>query len=287
MWRWLGVLVGFGCGAAAGCLLEVEPGPSCGDGYHDPRFEDCDASADDDDDSIPSGCSCDPLTCALHCCGNGVLEEGEACEGNQPVTLPECQQWSCVACQVVCPRCGNGQVDSDEECDFEFEAISTTPVATTCDAIPVPGRPGEVYQPGGSPSCRADCRWDRSTCNLCGNGELDDQIIDPNTGGPINAAERCDGEVFDLADRFDRCEAACGEPGRDCNVTCGEGCLDIRIDPVDPGCCVRPGHARSTSDPCCCELPEVQAPAFCSDVFDPPLGGGGEDGGAPSATCPG
>lgn len=286
MGRWLGVLVGFGCGAATGCLLEVDPRPSCGDGYHDSRFEDCDTS-DEDAASIASGCRCDPFECRLYCCGNAVLEPGEACEGTQAVTLPECQQWSCVGCQVVCPRCGNGQVDAGEECDFEFETLATMPANTTCAEIPVPGRPGQNYEAGGTPSCRADCRWDRSTCNLCGNGELDDQIIDPNTGGPLNAAELCDGEVFDLLDRFARCEAACGEPKRDCNVTCGEGCLDIRIDPVDPGCCVPPNEDRSTSDPCCCELPEDQAPSSCSQVFDPPLGGGGEDTDTPSAKCPG
>jgi hypothetical protein len=272
--RWLGVLLGLGIGSLAGCLLEVDAGPSCGDGFVDrARGEECDFALQDE---LPPGQSCDPDACVLYRCGNGELEPGEACEGTQARALPPCQAWTCAACQVVCPRCGNGLVDAGEECDFEFEVISTTP--TQCDSISVPGRPGDFYEPGGNPVCRADCRWDRSTCSLCGNGELDDQIIDPNTGSLIIAAERCDGEKFDLADRFDRCEAACGEPGRDCKATCGEGCFDIRVDPTDAACCVRPGHPRSSVVPCCCELPEGELPPYCSDVFDPSLG---------TPTCPG
>jgi hypothetical protein len=272
MLRWLGAIVGFAVGSLGGCLLEIDVERACGDGFLDVQAgEECDSALGD----VPSNCSCDPYTCELHCCGDGKLDPGEACEGNQAATLPPCRAWSCVACQVVCPRCGNGEVDPGEECDFEFEAIATTPIG--CDDIPVPGRPNQFYEPGGNPSCTSECRWNRSTCTLCGNGQLDDQIIDPNTGSLIIAAERCDGDAFDLAERFDRCEAACGEPGRDCNATCGEGCFDIRIDPANAACCVRPGHPRSSIDPCCCELPDSERLPYCDDELDESLG---------TPTCP-
>lgn len=272
---WLVALAGLGVGTLAGCLLELDVGPSCGDAYHDARYEECDPG---DEASIPSDCTCATDTCELHCCGDGTLDPGEQCEGSNWRTRPPCQGWTCENCQVVCPRCGNGQLDYGEECDFEFEAISTMP--TGCEAVSVPGRPGQRYQPGGNPTCRDDCRWDRTSCNLCGNGELDDQIVDPNSGSPINAAERCDGEVFDLSARFDRCLSVCGELGRDCRATCGEGCLEIDVDPSDSGCCVRPGYARTAGVPCCCELPE--APEYCTGMFDPPRGGG-----ASVPACPG
>jgi hypothetical protein len=266
MRRWIVVLAGLGAGTLAGCLLELHTRIACGDEHHDPPREECDPLAPE---SIPPDCSCDPETCQLACCGDGILEGEEACDGDNWKTLPACQDPTCVSCQVVCPRCGNGQLDAGEECDFEFEALSTMP--TECDDVSVPGRPGQTYLPGGNPSCRADCRWDRSTCNLCGNGELDDEIIDPSTGNPINAAERCDGEDFDLAERFDRCLSVCGEDGRDCKASCGEGCLEIEVD---------------SGVPCCCELPETEVPAYCTDVFDPPLGGGSDDG-TTAPTCPG
>ena len=277
MRRWFVVLAGLGAGMVAGCLLELDVQRSCGDGYHDPRFEECDPG---DDESIPRDCSCDPESCALSCCGDGIIDAEEQCEGTNWKTRPPCQGWTCENCQVVCPRCGNGQLDYGEECDFEFEAISTMP--TSCDVVSVPGHPDERYEPGGSPTCRADCRWDRSTCNLCGNGKLDDQISDPTTG-VINVPERCDGELFNLSDRFERCLAVCGEEGRDCKATCGESCLEIDVDPGNSDCCVRPDYPRAAGVPCCCELPEGEVPEYCSDVFDPPRGGGG-----PTApVCPG
>lgn len=290
--RWLAVLLGFGVGSLAGCLLELDRRAACGDGYHDPEFEGCDPglpSSFEDECRSNEIARCDPLTCELRCgaCGDGVLDPGEACDGNNTRTLPPCQQWTCTGCQVICPRCGNGQVDSDEECDFEFEAISPMPMLNDCADISVPGRPNTYYQAGGNPTCRSDCQWNRSTCNLCGNGQLDDQIIDPITEGPINAAERCDGELFDLLDRFDRCRSACGQAGRDCKATCGEGCLEIQIDPTDSGCCVLPEYPRSASHPCCCEPSVGEAPAYCSNVFDPPIGGGTDDGGTLSPNCPG
>jgi len=278
MGRLVAVLVGLGAGTLAGCLLELELGASCGDEHHDRRFEECDPG---DPDSIPNNCSCDPSTCKLACCHDGVREGDEVCDDQDFGSLFfHCESPVCVNCaEVRCPPCGNGETDMGEECDVEL-GLATKPV--DCSDIPVPGRPGQTYLPGGSPRCLDDCRWDRSTCNLCGNGELDDEIIDPNTGNPINAAERCDGEEFDLAERFDRCLSVCGETGRDCNATCGVGCFEIEVDPDDSGCCVRAGFARTAGVPCCCELPAAEVPDYCSDVFDPPLGGG-----TTAPTCPG
>jgi hypothetical protein len=283
--------LGLGVGSLAGCLLELDRRVVCGDGFHDVVFEECDTGAPS---SWEGQCGssevplCDPVTCELHCgaCGDGALDPGEGCDGNNTRVLPSCQEWTCAGCQVVCPRCGNGQVDAEEECDFEF-AISPMPMLVDCADISVPGRPSTNYEPGGMPTCRSDCRWDRSTCNLCGNGLLDDQIIDPITEGPINAAERCDGDLFDLLDRFDRCRSACGQEGRDCNVTCGDGCLEIQIDPTDSSCCVLPDYPRSASDPCCCEPIVGEPPSYCSGMLDPGGGATDDDGGEISPTCPG
>lgn len=274
--RWGVVLAGLAAGTIAGCLLELDDRLACGDAFHDPGSEECDPLALD---SVPAACSCDPQSCTLNCCGDGLIGGDEECEGTNWKVRPPCQEWTCENCRVTCPTCGNGELDYGEECDFEFEAISTMP--TSCAVVPVPGRPDENYQPGGTPICRSDCRWDRTTCNLCGNGKLDDAIVD-TMGVLINAEERCDGELFDLAARFGRCLAVCGEEGRDCQATCGESCLEIDVDPADDGCCVRPGYMRAAGVPCCCELPEDEVPEYCTDVFDPPLAGE-----TPTPTCPG
>jgi hypothetical protein len=182
----------------------------------------------------------------------------------------------------VCPRCGNGEVDAGEECDVGFDVVSNQPHSTQCNDISVPGRPGKQYVSADPVSCRSDCTWDRSGCNLCGNEALDTAIIDPNNGTPLTAAELCDGPAFDLLARFSWCESVCGRTGTDCMAECGAGCLSFDVDHVDPGCCIRPGSTRVEPIPCCCELPVEDVPGYCSDVFDPPIGGRPGEG-----VCPG
>lgn len=278
--------MGLAIGSFAGCLFELDRSPACGDGYvdHDSEPpEQCDPA----DPGLEHACapgeaaSCDPSTCTLSCCGDGRLDGGEACDGLSVRVLPSCQGWSCVGCEVICPRCGNGDVDPGEECDSDLGSVSIDPHSTRCEDVEVPGRPGQSYT-SGPLSCRSDCQWDRSQCSLCGNGRVDAQVVDPNSGVPLNAAEHCDGDAFDVQARIERCGSVCPKPGSDCKAECGEGCLDIVIDSEDPGCCILPGYTRSAPTPCCCELPKDEVPSYCTDVFDPPIGKDPVEG-----VCPG
>ena len=88
-------LAGMGVGTSTSCLLEFERGLSCGDGWIDPAFEECDPrdpeqrylSACRDQGWVRDG-ACDPETCELldseedcNYCGDGVAGSDEECDG--------------------------------------------------------------------------------------------------------------------------------------------------------------------------------------------------------------
>lgn len=261
--RWSAVLAGLVAGTIAGCLLELGDRKSCGDGFHDPEWEDCDPSAPD---SFPAD-ACEPgevascnETCTLACCGNGRIELGEACDGDAFPTRPPCREWTCVACQVECEACGDGVVDADEECDGylgeEIVGQPQPPQPTMCEDLPVPSG-GKPYAGGGPVTCNDDCTWDRSPCHMCGDGDIDSSF-----------GESCDGTSFRSDELLTACEASCAHLGDriGCRAECNASC-EIDVTSSDPACCILPGNSRSNMLPCCCEMRD--APAYCGSVFVP------------------
>lgn len=207
----------------ASCLLELDTEIACGDGYADSvSGEECDPG---DPESFRFGCpgggpgSCDPTTCQLQCCGDN-------------------------------------QINGNEECDGpEFDLAAPDKTATnddTCRGLTVPGT--DVHYTTGDASCTAECRIDRSECSLCGNGQVDTQIL--YSDGSVLAAEVCDGSLFDLDELSRVCAPACDLPSSTqiaCNVDCS-GCRLLTVrDPT--GCCF-PKDAPRVDDryPCCCTL---------------------------------
>ncbi len=97
-------------------------------------------------------CSIDDSTCSDSLCGDGVKDEGEACDGLAGIDDPIHQKCDELTCQIVDipPACGNSVVDGSEECD---PSVS-----------------------GGDPLCRENC-----TRMVCGDG-----VVDASTG------EECD-----------------------------------------------------------------------------------------------
>ena len=81
-------------------------------------------------------------------------------------SLTRCYDWICrfdneVACSECPSKCGNGQIDSGEECDGNLLNNQT------CTS--------RGYT-GGTLSCNASCRFDESRCTsgtLCGNNQID------------------------------------------------------------------------------------------------------------------
>lgn len=118
-------------------------------------------------------------------CGNGKLEAGEACDGQnmngntcanrygmhatgQVVCDPTTCQVRYDDCRPDAVGCGNGIVDAGEDCDGEN--IGTNTCATFFEGAT------------GSLKCTASCRFDYSACQIpdCGNGRLDDgESCDP------------------------------------------------------------------------------------------------------------
>ena len=91
-------------------------------------------------------------------CGDGVvdLESGEQCDpaaSNDPL----CDPVSCTL--VVAPSCGNGKIDAQgEQCDLSDFGNKTCPS-------------GNGYL-----SCTDDCKLDESTCDQCGDGQVDSEV---------------------------------------------------------------------------------------------------------------
>jgi hypothetical protein len=125
-------------------------------------------------------------------CGNGVIEDGEVCDGPMfmvagapfdPVAHNVPRDITChllgleyfgeLKCSATCqldtssctvPGCGNGVVDPGEDCD------GAIPAGVTCSASG-PNRAGEL-------KCQPDiCKYDTSNCvpapSVCGNGQIE------------------------------------------------------------------------------------------------------------------
>jgi hypothetical protein len=145
-------------GIAAGCALELERDVSCGDGWWDPEYEECDPR---DPSSFRDACrdqgwkidaACDPKTCeilateeACTVCGDGVASGAEACDGEDlrgsscsaGVGTPTCNS-DCTLDHSLCPPvCGDGIIGGVEECEPGASCASDD----DC-------RPGTVCYPG-------------------------------------------------------------------------------------------------------------------------------------------
>lgn len=298
---WVVVLASIGSANAA-CLLQLDLGISCGDGYIDQAAgEVCDPRVTEsfegrcDGTARPLGndSDCDPELCIVRTgpeqcgvCGDGVVdpEIGEECEEGVPIDA-ECEGpgfVSCTLCQLdrtTCDECGNGTREPSEDCDFDLNGIT---VEDTCEGVRVPGLP-ELRYTYGRLRCEPDCTWDYTGCGLCGNGELDEfPIVDPSTGLPLRPPEVCDGNRFNIDALQTECSAICQTPltGLSCDVRCDVGCLGMTlVDADDPKCCLLPGAPRSDSGPpCCCTLANPDDPSACGEEEAPSPDG--------NPTCP-
>ncbi len=168
----------------------VGPGiaPTCGDGHVFEEFELCDPGADtlcadygydggtlgcSDDCAVPDFSACEGSVC-----GNGILDDEEACDDGAENTL-DCpySEIECDVCTPGCERaagstafCGDGFRDEEyEDCD---PAGSTDP--TLCDGYPTSS---------GTAVCTDTCKWDFDEC-VAGEVDPDVGTPDPDGGTP-------------------------------------------------------------------------------------------------------
>jgi cysteine-rich repeat protein len=147
-------------------------------------------------------------------CGNGVIDSGEECDDGNTRNGDACEA------DCTLPRCGNGILDAGEVCDDGNTSNGD--------------------------SCEANC-----TLPFCGNGILDrnEECDDANTtngdacdtnctlprcgNGLVDPGEECDdanttnGDACDINCTLPRCGNSTLDPGEQCddgNTTSGDGC---------------------------------------------------------------
>jgi hypothetical protein len=265
-------------GLALGCLVELPRGRSCGDGWWDPEYEECDPSSSDR--SYMAGMKCPSGADALRCTDQCTLE-----------LLP-------------CPtRCGDGIVDADEECDPGRACVDDDECGPnqTCYLPLSQCMPDDGYGPnldcshyateaigmdkpytaGTVERCTEHCVFGRNECSFCGDGQRDASYDDFVQGGPATfPAEVCDGNEVQLGALEAHCGDLCPplEPVNAdvvilCAFECNAKCNGFEPgDPDAPGCCLAKDAPCPTDDiqgvpdlPCCSWLedPELLAQQKC------------------------
>jgi hypothetical protein len=254
-------------GLFAGCLGDLPRSRSCGDGWWDREHEGCDPSSSSD--AFVDACRelgveqdgvCDPNTCEVMCCGDGVANGSEACDGND-VRGAECPSGSgvvrcsdrCTLDYELCPAvCGDGFVSGSEECEpsvlcgddddcrpeqscYEQLGVCVSKgvfgpdracqnYATTAHGVAKP------YASGNVGACTSLCIFDRSACGFCGDAELDESYKDltwPHGDFLDSVAEICDIDAAEPDALRAHCEPLCvDEPiNADIEIECDFDCM--------------------------------------------------------------
>ncbi len=158
-------------------------------------------------------------------CGNGIVEEGEVCDGNKKACSEvdskfssgeascnsTCDGWDTSACvSDAAPECGNDIVEEGEVCDGNEK---------DCTEI------DSVKYSGGKAACNDECDgWIVESCelaDLCGNGVIDDgEVCD---GGAIDCSALGEGFTSGIATCADDCKSW---DISDCKPQCGNGVLE-------------------------------------------------------------
>ena len=144
-------------------------------------------------------------TCVARACGDGVVQDGEACDGGG----------ESASCNVDCTMssCGDGvlNVTASEACDDGGESASCNADCTvsSCGDGVLNATANEACDDGGeSASCNADC-----TVSSCGDGVLN-----------VTASEACDDGGESASCNADCTVSSCGDGVL--NVTASEACDD-------------------------------------------------------------
>lgn len=188
-------------------------------------------------------------------CGNGAVNTGEQCDSGaaNSDTTPD-------ACRTTCtlPTCGDGTIDSGEECDGGASNSDTEPNAcrTTC-VLPSCGDAvvdtGESCDEGSANSNSAPNAC-RTTCALatCGDGAID-------------SGEACDAGSANSDTAPDACRTTCTL------ATCGDGVIDsgeqcddsgtTRFDGCNAVCAIEGGFQCSGQPSTCSVVPSPQSKA--------------------------
>ncbi len=263
--------------ADSDCLLAPACSP-CGDGVLDDA-EACDDGNRKDGD----GCS---STCVLEKCGNGVVDPGEQCDDGNLIAGDGCD----FRCTVS--FCGNGRFDPGEQCD-DGNAVSGDGCSSRClieSAVPA-GCGNGVFDPG--EGCDdGNTRDDDGCSHLCQVEFCGDGIVQAGRG------EECDGvagtppgELCSVNCIIQHCgngvvEPEFGESCDDGNQVFGDGCSQCHVDRCGdtlPGPGEQCDDGNLVSGDGCSSTCRTE---FCGDgVREAQLGEMCDDGGADCVSC--
>ena len=163
-------------------------------------------------------------------CGNGVVEDGEACDDGNSVNGDGCSA-DCKAiepgyvcyegkpCEQVSGVCGNGKVDDGEACD-DGNQVSGDGCSADCKKV--------------ESGCKCPERGGACTCSsesICGNGvvEGDEMCDDGNT----DDGDGCNADCMGIENGWE-----CPPEGGKCypkNGYCGDGIVNRIGEECDPG----------------------------------------------------
>ncbi len=244
---------GYSAGALScdDCSFNVTSCSFCGDGIAEGTeagtmgYETCDGSDLREQTCLSIGQAAGVLACGScswdisgcvggggPICGNGVVEDGEACDDGNTDACDGCNS----SCQVEV--CGNGTHDCGEECDDgntsnEDSCLNSCSVASCGDGFLWPSQ--ESCDDGNTDACDG-CS---SSCQVeaCGNGTVecnescDDGNFTPGDGcGPTCLVEVCGNGYLDPGEL---CEPAL-DPlcNPDCHTFCGDGITQTQFGEV-------------------------------------------------------
>lgn len=179
---------------------------------------------DEDDD----GLSCEKEVSSV--CGNGIVEEGEACDGLKlndktcesilgegsrgTLTCINCMKFDTSAC-LPATTCGNGKIDSGERCDGNQLS------GATCESIVGMGSTGSLQ-------CDTNCGdYDTSLCTppvTCGNNTIDGN---EECDGSVPEHVTCESLVGTGSSGTVRCSSSCQLDRSGCTsaAVCGDGII--------------------------------------------------------------
>ncbi len=194
----------------------------------------CQSGYSDLDMNVANGCEYE-----LPVCGNGIREDGEYCDGFD-VSGKTCEDvvgfgsTGILQCNATCTgyetvgctaevKCGNGVLDTNEECDGEEYLYGRN----TC------AKYDSVQYASGNLSC-VNCQVDESACILkCGNGQIDPG---ESCDGDALDGETCETIVGKGSKGTLKCKSTCsGYDKSQCSaaVNCGNGQLDNGVEECD------------------------------------------------------
>lgn len=142
-------------GCSATCQVEA----TCGDGHLDPG-EGC------DDGNTQSGDGCS-MFCAQEPCGNGVIDAGETCDDHNVLSGDGCSS----TCHIE-PACGNHLIEPPETCDPPTPGFCSPTCATVAgicgDGIVQSGEQCDDGNTANGDGCTVTCTFERPAS--CGDG---------------------------------------------------------------------------------------------------------------------